>query len=55
VRKGQRLGEVRVYAGRTLLGSRPLVADRTISRPGALGRVRWYAGRTAKHVWGWVR
>jgi serine-type D-Ala-D-Ala carboxypeptidase (penicillin-binding protein 5/6) len=55
VRKGQRLGEVRVYAGRTLLGSRPLVADRTISRPGAVGRVRWYAGRTAKHVWGWVR
>lgn len=55
VREGQHLGEVRVYEGRTLLGSRPLVADRSISRPGAVGRARWYAGRTAKHVWGWLR
>ena len=54
VRKGQRLGEVRVFAGRRLLGSRPLVADRSIARPGAAGRVRWYATRTAEHVWGWL-
>jgi len=55
VRKGERLGEVRVYAGRRLIGSRPLVAERSIAKPGAAGRVRWYATRTAEHVWGWVR
>jgi len=32
----------------------PLVADRSISRPGMLGRVAWYAGRTLDHIWGWV-
>jgi D-alanyl-D-alanine carboxypeptidase len=55
VRKGQRLGEIRVYAGKRLIGSRPLVADRSVAKPGVVGRVRWYATRTADHVWGWVR
>jgi hypothetical protein len=55
VRKGQRLGEIRVYAGKRLIGSRPLVADRAVAKPGVVGRVRWYATRTAEHVWGWVR
>jgi serine-type D-Ala-D-Ala carboxypeptidase (penicillin-binding protein 5/6) len=55
VRKGQRLGEIRVYAGDRLIGSRPLVADRSVAKPGVVGRVRWYATRTADHVWGWVR
>ena len=54
VRRGERLGEVRVYAGRTLIGSRPLVASRSVARPDALGRTTWYAGRTLRHMWGWV-
>jgi D-alanyl-D-alanine carboxypeptidase (penicillin-binding protein 5/6) len=51
--KGQRLGEVRVYDRGRLLARRPLVAARSVSRPGLLGRAGWYAGRTARHVWGW--
>jgi D-alanyl-D-alanine carboxypeptidase len=54
VRKGQRLGEVRVYDRGKLLARVPLVADRSISRPGALGRVGWYATRTLDHIWGWL-
>lgn len=54
VTKGERLGEVRVLAGGKLLGTRPLVADRTIRRPGVAGRVGWYAKRTASTMWGWL-
>jgi hypothetical protein len=54
VRKGQRLGDVRVYDRGKLLARVPLVADRSISRPGALGRVGWYATRTLDHIWGWL-
>jgi D-alanyl-D-alanine carboxypeptidase (penicillin-binding protein 5/6) len=52
VRRGQRLGEVRVFAGRTLLGTRPLVAAETIERPSFAGRARWYAGRTLSNLGG---
>jgi D-alanyl-D-alanine carboxypeptidase (penicillin-binding protein 5/6) len=48
--KGQRLGEVRIYAGRRLLGTRTLVASRSVARPGLAGRVGWYAGETAGNV-----
>lgn len=51
---GERLGEIRVYQGTRLLGRRPLVAERSVSRPGALGRVGFYASRTVGHVWGWT-
>jgi len=54
VRAGQRLGEVRVYAGSKLLGRRALVADRSVARPGALERAGWYTGRAADKLWGWV-
>ena len=54
VRRGQRLGEVRVYEGRRLLGRRPLVAARTIERPGFGDRVAWYAGRAAGNLWSLV-
>ena len=53
VRKGQRLGAVAVYAGAKLLASRPLVASRTIAKPGFVGRTGWYAGRTLHHMAGW--
>lgn len=54
VHAGQRLGEVRVYDRGKLLARVPLVADRSISRPGTLGRVGWYATRTLDHIWSWV-
>lgn len=51
---GEPLGEIRIYQGSRLLGRRALVAERSVSRPGALGRVGFYAGRTFDHMWGWV-
>jgi serine-type D-Ala-D-Ala carboxypeptidase (penicillin-binding protein 5/6) len=54
VRKGERLGEVRVYERGRLVARSPLVAERSISKPGALGRTGWYAGRTAHNMWGWI-
>jgi D-alanyl-D-alanine carboxypeptidase len=53
VKRGQRLGEVRVYAGARLIASRPLVASRSIAKPGFLGRSQWYAGRTLHHIGAW--
>jgi serine-type D-Ala-D-Ala carboxypeptidase (penicillin-binding protein 5/6) len=53
VTKGERLGEVRVYQRGRLVGSVPLVASRSVARPGLAGRVRWYATRTLHHVAGW--
>jgi D-alanyl-D-alanine carboxypeptidase (penicillin-binding protein 5/6) len=52
VRKGQVLGEVRAFEGRKLLGTRVLVAARSVSPPGVVGRIRWYAGRTVHHFVG---
>jgi D-alanyl-D-alanine carboxypeptidase (penicillin-binding protein 5/6) len=54
VRAGDRLGEVRVYADGKLLASSPLVAARTVERPGLVGRVGWYAEETLDNVWGWI-
>jgi hypothetical protein len=51
VRKGQRVGEVRVYAGKQLLGSRALVAAASVEKPGLASRVGWYAGEAASNVW----
>jgi serine-type D-Ala-D-Ala carboxypeptidase (penicillin-binding protein 5/6) len=53
VRKGQRLGEVKVYAGSRLIADEPLVAARTIGKPGFVGRSEWYAGRAVHHVASW--
>jgi len=52
VRKGQPLGRVQVWEGRRLLGTRPLVASRSISKPGLGARAEWYAGRTLHHIGG---
>ena len=54
VRAGQQLGEVRVYRGRKLLVSRPLIATRSIAKPGFLGRAGWYAGQAAHNAWSWI-
>jgi hypothetical protein len=50
VHRGQRLGSVEVWQGTHLLGSRPLVATRSVTRPGTASRIGWYAKRTVHHV-----
>jgi D-alanyl-D-alanine carboxypeptidase (penicillin-binding protein 5/6) len=50
VTRGQGLGRVEIWAGRRLLGTRPLLAARSVPRPGVAGRLRWYATRTVKHL-----
>jgi len=53
VSRGQSLGQVRIYQEGRLLGVVPLVAARSVTRPGLGGRAGWYAGRTLHHVLGW--
>jgi len=50
--QGQRLGRVEIWDGPTLVGTRPLLAARSVSRPGLGGRLRWYATRTGHHLLG---
>jgi len=52
VAQGQRLGRVEIWDGRTLVGTRPLLAARSVARPGFGGRLRWYATRTGHHLLG---
>jgi D-alanyl-D-alanine carboxypeptidase (penicillin-binding protein 5/6) len=52
VKRGQRLGRVEVWDGPKLVGARPLLAGRSVSRPGFGGRVRWYATRAGHHLLG---
>lgn len=51
VRRGQRLGEVRVYDGARLVASSPLVAKRAVKQPGFADRASWYARRTLSNLW----
>ena len=53
VSRGQTLGRVQIYQRGRLLGTVPLVASRTVTRPGLAGRVGWYARRTLHHMAGW--
>ncbi|HEU5363685.1 MAG TPA: D-alanyl-D-alanine carboxypeptidase family protein [Gaiellaceae bacterium] len=50
VRKGAVLGRVEIRAGGKLVGTRDLVASRTIHKPGVVGRLGWYAGRAIHHL-----
>ena len=50
VSRGQVLGHVQVWDHGRLLGGRPLVASRSVARPGFVSRVGWYARRTVHHV-----
>jgi D-alanyl-D-alanine carboxypeptidase (penicillin-binding protein 5/6) len=50
--RGQRLGRIEVWDGHKLVGARPLLAARSVSRPGFGGRLRWYATRTGHHLLG---
>jgi serine-type D-Ala-D-Ala carboxypeptidase (penicillin-binding protein 5/6) len=53
VRRGDVLGEVRVYDRGKLLGRSELVASEDRDEPSAIERVKWYASRTAAHIGGW--
>jgi D-alanyl-D-alanine carboxypeptidase len=53
VRQGEELGEVNVFSGRQLVARAPLVAARSVARPGLFGRVGFYAGRTFSDIGGW--
>ncbi|HEY7397180.1 MAG TPA: serine hydrolase [Gaiellaceae bacterium] len=50
VRKGAVLGRVQIWSGGRLVGSRDLIAARSVPRPSALRRLGWYAGRSAHHL-----
>ena len=54
VRRGQRLGEVQVLDRGVIVARSPLVAANSVDRPGIAGRVGFYAGRTAHHLWGFM-
>jgi serine-type D-Ala-D-Ala carboxypeptidase (penicillin-binding protein 5/6) len=53
VRKGEPLGEVRVYRGPRLVARSPLVARAAVSRPGWAAKVGWYGERVAENIAGW--
>jgi serine-type D-Ala-D-Ala carboxypeptidase (penicillin-binding protein 5/6) len=53
VSRGETLGQVRIYQRGKLVGAVPLVASRSVSRPGLAGRAGWYATRTLHHMAGW--
>jgi D-alanyl-D-alanine carboxypeptidase (penicillin-binding protein 5/6) len=53
VRRGERLGELRVYSGHSLVARQPLVAARSVGRPNPAGRIGFYVRRTLSHVAGW--
>jgi serine-type D-Ala-D-Ala carboxypeptidase (penicillin-binding protein 5/6) len=52
VRKGQQLGEVQVLDRGAVIARSPLVAASAVDRPGTLGRIGFYAGRTLDHLGG---
>ena len=49
VRQGDVLGRVEIRQGKRLVGTRDLVASRSINKPGVGSRLGWYAGRTWHH------
>ena len=52
VHRGQVVGRVEIRQGKLLVGTRDLVAARTVNKPGLGSRLGWYAGRTFHHLAG---
>lgn len=52
VRRGEQLGRVEVIDRGRVVARSPLVAANAVERPGAVGRVRFYVGRTLDHLGG---
>jgi D-alanyl-D-alanine carboxypeptidase (penicillin-binding protein 5/6) len=53
VERGERVGEVRIYSGHRLVARQPLIAERSVAKPGFAGRAGFYAGRTFTHLTDW--
>jgi hypothetical protein len=53
VKRGQHVGEVRVYSGRRLVARRALVAERSVVRPSFGARLGFYTGHTFEHIGDW--
>jgi serine-type D-Ala-D-Ala carboxypeptidase (penicillin-binding protein 5/6) len=53
VRKGQPLGEVRVYRGSKLVARSPLVAKSAVAKPGWPAKAAWYGEEMARTIGGW--
>jgi D-alanyl-D-alanine carboxypeptidase (penicillin-binding protein 5/6) len=53
IRRGDILGELRIYERRRLIARSPLVAAEDREAPTTVERVKWYAGRTLSHIGGW--
>jgi D-alanyl-D-alanine carboxypeptidase (penicillin-binding protein 5/6) len=54
VRAGDRVGKIQVVLDGAVIAQEPLVASRSVSRPGLGGRVSFYARRTVHHLWSLV-
>jgi D-alanyl-D-alanine carboxypeptidase len=54
VKKGQRVGEVRVRSNGKLLGKRDLIAMRSVERPSLFGKADWYSGQALHKLFGWA-
>jgi D-alanyl-D-alanine carboxypeptidase (penicillin-binding protein 5/6) len=54
VRRGDRVGEIRVRAGGRVVARRPLVAAADVSEPSVARRAGWYADRAVAEVAGMV-
>jgi len=52
VRKGQAVGRLEIWNRGKLVVSRPLVAGRSVAKPGAIGKLSFYVGRTMHHLAG---
>jgi hypothetical protein len=50
VRQGAVLGRVEIRQGSNLVGTRDLVASRSINKPGLGSRLGWYSGRTLHNL-----
>ena len=50
IRRGEVLGRIEIRQGNLVVGTRDLVASRSINKPGLGGRLGWYAGRTLHHL-----
>jgi D-alanyl-D-alanine carboxypeptidase (penicillin-binding protein 5/6) len=50
VHRGDVVGRIEIRDGARVVGTRDLVASRTINKPGLGSRLGWYAGRTLHHL-----
>jgi D-alanyl-D-alanine carboxypeptidase len=53
VRRGDELGQLRLYERGKLIARTPLVAAEDRAAPGAVDRVKWVAGRAVSRIGSW--